>query len=376
MRMDTRSYLPLALSSIAVAIGVLPSTSCETVLGADFDDFSVANTDGSPDDAGHRDAARGGAGGANTKEGGGASDGVGGRGDDGSSGRGGATSGGGAGLSDARGAAGTASDGAAGDVSTEDAGGPSDGATTDDVGLLDVSSDAPATNDVVSADASLDVSRDSIAADVDADADAPPVRDGSTGGASCMPNEVRSIGVCGNCGMFLQVCNAQGAWDPAYCRQETSACPPGSSERRPCAGGGTQVATCTAACTWSLGDCVAPPCTMGQSEVVPCSLCGTQRRSCVMTDGGLVWGPYATCAGQGACAAGTREVATCGRCGTRARLCSATCGWGLWSLCEREGECVAGATETRICTISPFISGKQTRRCSNACGWGPYDACR
>ena len=285
------------------------------------------------------------------------------------------------GSADTRGAGGTAgSGGAAGSMSTTDAGGRSGGPPADasvldasvlDASVLDATSDRTVTDDVGSHDAADGDAR------ADAATDAPPPRD--AGGGGCIPNEVRSIATCGNCGLFLQVCNAQRVWDPPFCRQEPGACAPGSTERRMCPSGGTQVATCTASCTWSLGDCVLPPpCTVGQTEVVPCSLCGTQKRTCLATEGGIAWGPFLACTNQGACAPGTRDKQACGnKCGTRTRFCTPTCSWDKWGECEGEGECRAGTTETRSCVIIPIVlNGKQTRSCEASCAWGPWSVCK
>jgi hypothetical protein len=382
-RMSNVSYFRVALPFIVAPACALASAGCEAVLGAEFDDFTTFGDDGSAHDS---DASRGGSADVNAGAGragggsGGASDagagaGTGGVDDSGRSGSGGASTGGSTGIEDADGRAG--SGGAAGSVSIVDAGEQSDARdvsvrdATSDVSVRDATSDATVVDDVASQDSTNDAATDAAT-----DLTTPPSRDGSTGGGACIPNEVRSIAFCGNCGLFLQVCNAQGAWDPPFCRQEPAACAPGSIERRVCPTGGTQVATCNTSCTWSLGECVAPPCTAGQTEVLPCSLCGTQTRTCLATEGGLAWGPFSVCGHQGVCAPGTPDVTTCGKCGTYSRVCTPKCAWDPWGACQGEGACFPGTTETRTCTIIPFVLGKQTRSCGASCNWGAYGPCK
>jgi hypothetical protein len=358
-----------ALRSIAAAIFAMSCMRCEAVLGADFDGFDRAyDGEGSIDDSGaSRDQAEGqdltmldgstgvsigGAGGVSTTVGG---------------------AGGKAGTRGAGGRGGSAgAGGTAGSSGTSDAGGGRDGLLTD-ASVLDASSDGSDVAEVGSRDSADEGTTD----DASTDPAAPPSRDGGTSGGACTPNEVRSIAACGNCGLFLQVCNAEGVWDAPFCRQEPSACAPGSTERRACPSGGTQLATCNASCTWSVGECIRPPCSAGQTEVLPCSLCGTQTRTCQATEGGAEWGPFSACANQGICAAGTTDVTTCGKCGTYSRVCNATCTWEPWGACAGEGECVPGTTESRNCTILIIlVLGKQTRTCDASCTWGAYSDCR
>jgi hypothetical protein len=343
----------------------LSCTGCEVVLGADFDDFvRVFSADGSTSDSDASEDRRNNP----TVVGRGARAGLGGA-SDGRGGTGGTTAGTGIGGASTGGTStGGASGrgGGAGSPSIPDAGGT--GVRPVDGSVRDASSDMSATDDIAARDA---------ADDAVTDLTPPPSHDGGPGGGSCMPSEVRSIATCGNCGLFLQVCNAQGTWDPPFCRQDPGACVPGSTERRACPSGGTQLATCNASCTWSLGECIQPPCTVGQTEVMPCPLCGTQTRTCQATDGGAEWGPFSACANQGVCAAGTTEVGTCGKCGKHSRACNAMCAWDAWGACEDEGECVPGTTESRNCTILIIlVLGRQTRTCEASCSWGPYSDCR
>lgn len=362
--MAERSSLGLALATLVEACA-MSGAGCEVVLGADFDDFRRGYAaDGSAYAERPRDVSGGGAGGVDS---------------DANGRHGGA-------VSDARSGPETGIEPDAGEDA--EAGGGADGAgKTDASEPIDATRESDIFDDAVVRDATNDAGiydqvpghdtphATSDAMDVVTDVAAPP-RDGATGG-SCTPNEVRSIATCGNCGLFLQICNAQGMWDLPFCRQEPGACAPGSTERRACPSGGTQVATCNASCTWSLGDCVAPPCNAGQTEVLSCALCGTQTRACVMTDAGFGWGPLSACAKQGVCAPGTRDVTTCGKCGTYSRMCSAKCAWEPWGACTGEGECLAGARETRDCVIIPFVLfGKQTRTCEASCSWSAFGNCK
>ena len=372
------------LPSIVAATWALSCLGCEVVLGADFDDFTrVVADDGRTYDP---DASSGGADGRDgpTVVGRGARAGTGGA-SGGSVGTGGAAGGAGMGIGGANaggpstgGKSGTGgvggrvdTGGSAGSPPTVDASRP--GVPPVDASVRDALSDASATHDI----ASRDAADAGTAIDAATELTPPPSQDGGTGGGSCIPNEVRSIAICGNCGLLLQVCNAQGAWDAPFCREEPGACVPGSTERRACPSGGTQLATCNASCTWSLGECIQPPCIVGQTEVLPCSLCGTQTRTCQATEGSAEWGPFSACANQGVCAASTTDVTSCGKCGKHSRVCNAMCAWDPWGVCEGEGECVPGTTESRNCTILIIlVLGKQTRTCEASCTWGAYGDCR
>ncbi len=363
-RMMKYSSFRLALATLVEISCALLGLACEAVLGADFDDFQRVHTaDSAPDLGSSRDGPRddddvaaGGSGGA-PGEGSGDRDAADGASSDPDSGGGSGTEDGGesgeaSGIDDA--------------ASKSDASEPSDARLPNDASIDTRHGGGDAPGDPTSFDA----------ADTSIDLSTPPP-DGATGGGSCTPNEVRSIATCGNCGLFLQICNAQGMWDLPFCRQEPSACAPGSIERRVCSAGGTQVATCNGNCTWSLGACVVPPCAMGQTEVSSCALCGTQTRTCELTEAGLAWGPLSSCSKQGVCAPGTSDVTTCGKCGTYSRVCNATCAWDHWGACTGEGECAAGSTETRSCVIIPFVLfGKQSRKCAPSCAWTSYDNCK
>jgi hypothetical protein len=206
----------------------------------------------------------------------------------------------------------------------------------------------------------------------------PPPRDGGTTGGGCTPGEVHAISNCGNCGLYLQTCNAAGAWDPPLCQQDSAACAPGTTEQRPCETNGSQLATCTTSCVWSLGACLHAVCTAGQTETQDCQLCGKQTRTCVASDAGTAWTPFSACSEQGICAAGTTDVTTCGKCGTYSRTCNASCTWNAWGACQGEGECAPGAVDTIDCQIllPILVWGKKSRTCDNGCNWGDYSTCK
>lgn len=224
---------------------------------------------------------------------------------------------------------------------------------------------------VPSVDASAsDVARgDGIVADQARPIDA----SGQPRDGGCTPGEVNKIGVCGNCGVYLQACNPEGTWDPFVCKEESDAavCREGWTEHRSCEGNGTLTATCTSACTWMLGDCMPPSnCMRDQMEEKPCGACGTQSRSCQAVDGGAWrWSPFSACMDTKACAAGTTEYGPCGNCGTRSRTCSNACTWNPWEACDGEGACMPRSAETRGCLIGLL---QQTRTCSDSCEWGPW----
>jgi hypothetical protein len=377
-----------SLPSLAAATLIWSCIGCEALLGADFDDYSRAlDADGPA-----RDSASGGASGGQGATGG--SGGTGGSGN-GGTGTGGATNTGGTtNTGGATNTGGTTGTGGGSTGGTTGSGGGTTGATTGtggantgggagsgasagsggtgippgDASVLDASTDPRGADDVIGRDG----------AGGGADSSAPPPRDGGTTGGMCTPGEVHTIATCGNCGLFLQVCNPQSVWDPPTCRQDPSACPPGSNEQRACGSGGTQLATCTPNCTWSLGACMPPTCTVGQMDVQPCSLCGKQTRTCLATEGGAAWGPFAMCTGQGVCAPATSDVTTCGKCGTTTRVCNSSCTWDAWGACTGEGECAPSSQEMRNCQIllPIIVLGQQTRVCEPSCNWGDWSVCK
>ena len=369
-------------SSLAATMLLLSCIGCEALLGADFGDYGRAfDTDGAAHDTGAAEGATGGAGGAST--------GSGGAGGIGGTGTAGTSSGGSTGTGGSTGGAGGASTGVGGTSSggSTGTGGASRGGNAGTAGGAGTAGSDGGTGvppgDASAVDVTLDRRVDDAARDAGTgggatDGGPPPPRDGGTTGGMCTPGEVHSIATCGNCGLFLQICNTQGVWDPPFCQQDPSACMPGSTDLRACASGGTQLATCTSSCIWSLGPCVPAACTVGQMDVQPCSFCGTQTRTCQTTEGGAAWGPFAACANQGVCPAGTSEVATCGRCGTRSRVCNTACAWDAWGVCGGEGECAPASTETRNCEIllPIIVLGKQTRTCDDSCNWGAYSTCK
>jgi hypothetical protein len=128
--------------------------------------------------------------------------------------------------------------------------------------------------------------------------------------------------------------------------------------------------TCTEACSWTVGACIHSTCSPHQTETQPCGTCGTQARSCQLSDaGGWHWSPFSACMNQGVCSPGTAEPATCGNCGSRSRACSNSCTWSAWTACEGEGVCLPGTTESRGCLLGLL---KQTRTCGDQCAWGPW----
>jgi hypothetical protein len=377
-----------SLASLAATTLLLSSVGCEAVLGADFGDYSrVFDTDDAARDTqGGADGGQGasggspgsgGRGGTNT----GGTGGAGGLSTGGTTGTGGASTGAGGTTTGAGGSGGASTDastgtggastgGSAGSAGTGGSGAGT-GIPPGDGSMRDVTVDSPVIDDASSRDAGGGTGGGA------SDSSHPPPRDGGTTGGMCTPGEVHSIATCQNCGLFLQVCNTQGVWDPPHCAQQ-GVCAPSSIEHRPCGTGGTQVATCTASCTWSLGACIAPACTVGQMDMQRCGLCGLQTRTCQVTDGGAVWGPFSTCANPGVCGPGTSEVTTCGNCGTRSRVCNPSCGWDAWGPCGGEGECPPTSSETRNCEIllPIIVIGKQTRVCDESCGWGAWSVCK
>jgi hypothetical protein len=231
---------------------------------------------------------------------------------------------------------------------------PGDGSSA----LRDGRSTSDVSNDV-------DAANDSDAGSAVADTSSPPP-EGSTG---CTPGEVHEIATCASCGRYRQICNAQGVWDPPFCQEPPDACAPSTTEQRSCEGDGTQTATCTPSCTWSLGACLHSVCMPTQIEKQPCGSCGTQSRACQATDGGWTWTPFSACMDEKDCAPEQVERESCGRCGTHFRSCNLQCAWGSWQACEDEGDCVPGDTQERGCLIGLL---KQTRTCSDRCAWGDW----
>ena len=346
---------------------VAPLGGCEAVLGADFGDYGPEPGDAARDAIPHDgQITTGGAGGSTNDP-------------DATSGAGGSTTGtiGTGGLGGASGTAGSTGKGGAAGVAG------SNGSTIADASmdaLVDARIDVPAaTADRNVTDVAKDIVVTRDAAISDADAPPAPPRDGAVTGGGCTPGQVNSIAMCGNCGLYLQTCNPQGTWDPPSCQQEPTACAPGSTEQRTCESNGTQQATCSTACKWTLGACVHPTCTANQVDTQPCALCGKQSRTCQTTDaGGGEWGPYSACTQQGTCAAGSKDVTTCGKCGTHSRVCNPSCAWDTWGACTGEGDCSPGATETENCEIllPIIVLGKRSRTCNQACGWGPFGECK
>ncbi|HMI89114.1 MAG TPA: hypothetical protein VK550_33780 [Polyangiaceae bacterium] len=189
------------------------------------------------------------------------------------------------------------------------------------------------------------------------------------GGTTCTPGEVHDIAGCSNCGRYLQVCNAQGTWDPPFCEQAPGACAPGVTEQRACEDDGSQTATCTPSCAWTFGECLHSTCMQNQVEMQACGSCGTQSRSCQSGDAGWKWTPYSPCMDEKQCARGQVEREGCGKCGTHSRVCEAQCTWANWGNCQDEGPCTPGETEERGCLIGLL---KQIRVCSDTCGWGDW----
>jgi hypothetical protein len=194
-----------------------------------------------------------------------------------------------------------------------------------------------------------------------------PPTDGS--GTRCTPGEVHNISNCTNCGLYLQICNAEGIWNPPFCQEPPGACPPGSTEQRSCEGAGTQTATCTPSCTWTVDACVHSTCVREQIEKQPCGACGNQIRTCQAADGGWHWTPFSPCMDEKECVANQVDREVCGRCGTHARKCDMQCVWGSWEICQNEGDCVPGDTQERGCLIGLL---KQTRTCNEMCVWGDW----
>lgn len=208
--------------------------------------------------------------------------------------------------------------------------------------------------------AALDEDDDGYAAATDCDDHDPDVFPGSA--EPC----------ASDCGEGTTTCEA-GEWLPCTAPEECD-CLPGEARPEPCGQCGVALRACGADGTWDpeAGDCEGEgECSAGAVEVAACgSECARQSRTCADD---CTWEPFGACVGNTECDPGDLEPRACGDCGTQERACTDQCLWGAFGACSGGGVCSPGAQESLPC--GPADCGQQTRTCTAQCDWGAFGQC-
>lgn len=121
------------------------------------------------------------------------------------------------------------------------------------------------------------------------------------------------------------------------------------------------------------------PCSLPNAvEQQTCGICGFQKRGCLASDGGFVWGEWGFCQNQvvnGCDPNVAYPSSACGNCGTRKTVCLSNCQFDVTQACnEPPNACKPGFREF-VSGLSCDGGGRE-RTCDAQCTFGGFGSCQ